>query len=311
MTNNRQRKSDRMAPRKRAPAPPPPTLPVPGFEPGALASIIGTALPKAEAASRCLASLRRSLEALAVPDVLQALATSDAAASVEAGGTHLRADLPSLLSDLERVAEQIAEWRRGERRSRRARFEEEAARRGWTLTGSWPEPVVQQIVFVAVDEAKDTAIINGKALPGVPAAERLLAAVIEELGTLERERTQPEVFAVELWKAYAAAGGEPGRGIPVFDVLRGLLWLRQSKRFHRDPRADTFRQYPVAQFRADLTHYLASGAPPFHEGGTRYQLEIAAGSFAQDGLFMFFPQTERLGTCGRLTFKPMQDGEAP
>jgi hypothetical protein len=105
--------------------------------------------------------------------------------------------------------------------------------------------------------------------------------------------------------------GEPGKGVPVFDVLRGLLLLRQSKRFHRDPRAEAFRPYPAAQFRADLTHYLASGAAPVQEGRARYQLEIAAGSFAQDGLFMFFPQTERLGTCGRLTFQPMQEGESP
>jgi hypothetical protein len=132
-------------------------LPVPGFDSGILRKSIGDALPKAQTASRELESLRRLLEALAAPDVLQALATSDSGPGVEAGLAHLRAELPALLSDLERVAEQIAEWRGAERRSRRARFEEAAARRGWALAGSWPEPVVQHVVFVAVDEAKGFA----------------------------------------------------------------------------------------------------------------------------------------------------------
>jgi hypothetical protein len=285
-------------------------LPLPDFDPEVLKKSIAGAVSKAQGVSRGLESLRRSLEVLAVPDLLQALVTSDSGPGVETGVARLRAELPGFLSDLERVSEYIAEWRSAERRSRRARFEEDAGRRGWTLMGNWPEPVVQQIVFVTVDEAKDTAAINGKALPGTPVAERILAVIAEELETLARERTQPDVFAAELWKAYTAAGGEPGKGVAVFELLRGVLWLRQSKRFHRDPRADAFRPYPVAQFRADLTHYLASGAPPVQEGQAKYQVEIAPGSFAQDGLFMFFPQTERLSTCGRLTFQPIQDGES-
>jgi hypothetical protein len=50
--------------------------------------------------------------------------------------------------------------------------------------------------------------------------------------------------------------------------------------------------------------------PPARDGKQTYALEVAAGSFAQDGVFMFFPQTERLASCGRLTFQPLKTGDA-
>jgi hypothetical protein len=228
---------------------------------------------------------------------------------VAAATRRLTVEFPTLLSEMGGLNELIEECRRAERRSRRGRFEEAAAARGWELIGSWPEPVIQQVIFVVVDEAKESATVNGNALGGTLTAERLVAAVADELGALERDGIEPGRFATEMWSAYAAAGGEPSRGVAVFDLIRSLVWVRQSRRFQRDPRAETFRQYPLAQFRADLTRYLAAGAPPVADGRVAYRLEVTAGSFAQDGLFMYFPQTERLGTCGRITFRLVEGGD--
>jgi hypothetical protein len=256
-----------------------------------------------------MAGLCKSLEGLAQQDISRMLASSDVATTVSTEVESLTAAITALLGELEQLSRRLQEWRELERRSRRARFEEGVANCRWVRVGNWPEPVVQHVVFVVLDEAKEIAAINGRPLGGAPTAEKLLAAVAAELQALERDRREPKEFIKELWEAYGEAGGKPGRGVGVYDLLRSLWWIKQTKRFQHDPRADTFRPYPIALFRGNLTHYLASGAPPFALGGASYQLEVTAGSFAQDGLFMFFPQTERLGTCGRLTFQALQAGD--
>ena len=50
--------------------------------------------------------------------------------------------------------------------------------------------------------------------------------------------------------------------------------------------------------------------PPIDEGGKSYELQVVGGSFAQDGIYMYFPQTDRLATCGRLTFQPLALGSS-
>jgi hypothetical protein len=253
-------------------------------------------------------AMARQLQALSGPEALQALATSDLATAIAKAADDLAAGLQPLAAGIGRLRQIVEEWRAAERRSRRGRFEEGVRGQGWSLVGSWPEPVVEHTVFIVVDEAKDSATVNGRTVSGVPTAEKLIGAAAQEVELLARDRTTPEDFILQVWKAYCAAGGQPGQGVPVFDLLRALVWVRQSKRFQRDPRSEFFRPYPLAQFRADLTHYLGSGLPPARDGKQTYALEIAAGSFAQDGLFMFFPQTERLASCGRLTFQPPKPG---
>jgi hypothetical protein len=304
MAKNRPSKKPARSPAETRPEP----LLVPGVNSDALRRGVMTAAQQLQAARDRLTAMIDALNVLGGPGALDAIATPSEG-PVAAGTRTLTAELPSLLSELNRLTEQIEECRGAERRSRRGRFEEAAAAHGWVMTGSWPEPVIQQVVFIVVDETKESATVNGRALGGPPTAERLVAAVADELGALERDGTEPGRFATELWNAYAAAGGEPDRGLVVFDLIRSLLWVRQSKRFQRDPRAETFRQYPLAQFRTDLTRYLAAGAAPVTHGGAAYRVEITAGSFAQDGLFMYFPQTERLGTCGRITFRLVEVGD--
>ena len=158
--------------------------------------------------------------------------------------------------------------------------------------------------------AERSATVNGRLVAGKPTAERLANAVAEEFAVLQQNLTAPETFIAQAWKAYAVRSSNSHTGVQVHDLLAELTWQRQSKGFQRDPRADLFRSYPLAQFRADLTQYLASGASPIDEGGKSYELQVVGGSFAQEGIYMYFPQTDRLATCGRLTFQPLALGSS-
>jgi hypothetical protein len=238
---------------------------------------------------------------------LRALAELETVHRLPAVVDELSESLRESSSLLDSFRKQCDDWRSGERRSRKARFERLVASMGWNIVGSWPEPVVRGIVFVAVDEAKGKALINGQTLTS-PTAERLVKAVAAELDSLTKGLTDAAAFGGQIWAAYRACGASPGEGVSANDLLAKLTWQRQSKQFQRDPRQHAFRGYPMAQFRADLTNYIASGAAAVADSGTQYELEIAGGSFAQDGIFMYFPQSDRLSTCGRLTFKACTTG---
>ena len=105
-------------------------------------------------------------------------------------------------------------------------------------------------------------------------------------------------------------GGQADSGILAFDLLEKLVWQRQSKSFHRDPRTESFKGYSSRKISADLTYYLASGAPICPEGNSTFRLEIVGEGYSQQGgMFMYFPQSDRLATCGRLIFRPADTGE--
>lgn len=286
-----------------------PAVPVPGFD----AASFGMAADQMRAQLAALATqtslLTNACDSVQKDGALASLAQTDAAARFADTTDNILAQLDPLKSALTQLRASLDEWHSAERDSRRFRFEEGARLRHWTLVGSWPEPVVNGIVFILVDEGKGRTSINNRPLSGFPSAERLLVASHDALSELERNRTEPVAFIATVWKAFLACGGQPGAGVDVFDLLAEMTWRRQSKAFGRDPRTDLFRGYSAPQFRADLTHYLASGAPPAHDGRAEYRLEVVGGSFSQDGLFMYFPQTQRLATCGRLTFRAKAEGE--
>ena len=258
--------------------------------------------------SRQTNSLSKICEEISKLGALDALSQSDIAAKVAQDADRLKAEFSQLTQSLQTLVENVETWRHAERSTRRHRFEEGARLCQWTLAGSWPEPVIAGIVFFVVDEAKDRATVNGRPIAGLPTADRLLAICHDTLADLEEKRADPATFVASVWKAFLARGGQPGKGIHVFDLVAELTWQRQSKAFARDPRSDLFSGYSISQFRADLTHYLASDAPPARDSKNAYRLEVVGGSFSQDGLFMYFPQTQRLATCGRLTFQPLDPG---
>lgn len=213
--------------------------------------------------------------------------------------------VPTLLVELATLTD---DWRANEGRTRRSRFEEIAKQLNWKVIGSWPEPVIEQVVFVVVNDSNSQATINGQKIKGTATAERIASAIAHELETLRKDRTEPVEFISSMRKAFARIGESAVKGVAVHDVLREIVWQRQSKAFQKDPRPELFKGYSVSQFRSDLTYYLASGAPPVKDGNTEYKLEIHGGSFASDGIFMYFPETDRLATCGRLKFRSV-DGE--
>jgi hypothetical protein len=282
---------------------------VPDFNQAALQEAAGQLEEQLGSVTRASIALLTACHELKANDPLQRLAYSDLGRRAMEAIAQVESVLPAYAPMLKAIKGELDQWHAGERRSRSSRFEAAARSLHWTIVGSWPEPAIQGIVFVVVDEPKDRATMNGRSLAGVPTVENLVTAVVEELERLDKNRTGPEDFIAGVWKAYQACGDVGTTGVPVFDLIAKLTWLRQTKSFQRDPRQDLFREYPLAQFRADLTHYLASGAPPYTEGGKSHRLEIVGGSFAQDGLFMYFPQTSRLATCGRLIFHRAGPGE--
>src|SRR4029077_2972007 len=151
--------------------------------------------------------------------------------------------------------------------------------------------------------------INGQRIKGTATAERIASAIAHELEILRKDRTEPAEFISSMRKAFARIGESAVKGVAVHDILREIVWQRQSKAFQKDPRPELFKGYSVSQFRSDLTYYLASGAPRVKDGNTEYELEIQGGSFASDGIFMYFPQTDRLATCGRLKLRPVNGEE--
>jgi len=282
-----------------------PILPIPDFDPGGLTTICGSVDASIKDMIKRLNMLQKACEEIKNQGPLEAMARGDRTGSVVRAVSELTAAMPGVLAEVSQLKAQVDAWCAGERRSRRSRFEEIARVLQWKLIGSWPEPVVNGIVFVSLDEPKDRAAINGRAFSGDLTAERIALAVAAELASLQQNLTEPAEFVAQVWKAYSARTTGPGAGVLVHDVLAELTWQRQSKGFQRDPRTDLFRGYSQAQFRADLTNYLAAGAPPMTVAGKSYELQVVGGSFAQEGIFMYFPQTERLATCGRISFQSL------
>lgn len=283
-------------------------LAMPDFDSQEADRVLSEAVSRLRATSRRASELAGKLETLAIGGSVAGLplaqSPGDVAEDVRALTTEIAKGVPSL----ERLTDTLQRWVLGERRSRRSRFEEIARRHSWNVVGTWPEPVIEGIVFVKVDEGRDRAWVNGRPLQGNPTAERLVVFASQELDDLLNRRAAPQDFVADAWAAFNQAAVPPGQGLDVYRLLREMLWLKQSKGFRADPREETFRPYSASQFRADLTHYLASGSPPFKEAGRSHHLDAVGGSFAQDAIFMYFPQTGRLASCGRLSFRAVEPG---
>lgn len=282
-----------------------PALPIPDFDPTDFQRLCTEAEAAAKEGIKAFASVQAACDETRNQGALDALAIGERAAAAAEVMTVASDSWQRWLTALNHWKSAYDAWHAGERRSRRLRFEQLSQSCNWTITGTWPEPVLNRIVFLTVDEQKDKAAVNGRPIAGLPTAERLARAVADEIAALQQQLAQPDAFISQLWKAYSARTQNPQAGVQVSELIAEMTWQRQSKAFQRDPRSELYRGYSLAQFRADLTHYLSSGAPPFSSSGKSFELHIAGGSFAQDGIYMYFPQTDRLATCGRLTFQPV------
>lgn len=278
-----------------------------GFNVSDFEAAADSLLTHTETLQRQFSLIKSIISAALKRGTITTLASSDTPTKLADAFDRVRTGTSPCLQQVEAVQKGIAQWRNAERGSRRVRFEAAAKERGWTLIGNWPEPVVSGVVFVVVDEVKERATINGRAVGGLPTAEKLIAQTEIELRELDKNKTEPKKFINELWAAYRSSGGKVNEGVLVYDLLREILLARQSKEFLKNPTGQRFRPYPVAQFRADLTGYLAFGSPRVLDGSQEYVLDIVGGSYAEHGLFMYFPEANRLATCGRLTFRPAQN----
>ena len=252
-----------------------------------------------------LSRLAKTCEQVQRSGISAAFAKDDLSSHLKAAIEQAQKTIQTLPASLVELTELIESWRSNEARMRRTRFEKIAGELSWKISGSWPEPVVEKVVFVVVNDSTGLATVNGQRVKGTPTAERIASSVAKELQELRKAQVEPSEFISNLRKAFLSAGGSREKGVAVFDLLREMVFQRQSKAFQKDPKNELFKGYSVAQFRNDLTSLLATDAPKVKEGNTEYELEIQGGSFASDGIFMYFPQTDRLATCGRLTFRPI------
>ena len=182
------------------------------------------------------------------------------------------------------------------------RFLEKINKYGWSVQGSWPEPVVEQVVFVKIDFSRGKAMVNGKSVRIFP-FNQLIKTIETERSRLLTEGFNPSEWLAELFKAYERSRGvrgiAKGESIPVFDILPLMAWARQKGKFLRNPSEENFVPYSMVQFRADLTRALALDVTQTEDG---HRLEISSGSFSKDTIFMYFPTTRHLGSCGRIAF---------
>jgi hypothetical protein len=184
------------------------------------------------------------------------------------------------------------------------KFRKEVERHGWSLNGSWPEPVVEEIIFIKVIPEVGKIIINDRTIPWCH-VEEIVAEIEKERADLSKDTLDPSKWLSEVCRAYDKAlvklGLPKGEPVPVFDVLAQLVWGRHDHRILADPSQENFKAYSAKEFRADLTRALASGITTTADGR---RLDISAGSFSRQTIFMYFPSTRHLGSCGRIAFSP-------
>jgi len=170
------------------------------------------------------------------------------------------------------------------------------------VVGDATRPILDGLVFVEIDSAKPEVRINTKT-----AKDMAVGAVVEDvsevLSRITARTTAPEQFLAALEDAYddevRAMGGQPGSQVHVAAVHQRLLLARQSKAFQREPRCETFKEYPIEVFRADLHGALRSDVAT--RKGRR--LRVTSGSDAHGALFMVVPALGRTGYVGRLWFE--------
>src|SRR5262249_26430909 len=143
----------------------------------------------------------------------------------------IQKDIPALPTSLLELTRLIEGWRSNEARTRRTRFEKIAEELRWQIYGSWPEPVVEKVVFIVVNDSTGQVTVNGQRVKGTPTAERIASSVADELQSLRKAQTEPAEFGSSLRKAFISAGGSPEKGVAVFDLLREMVFQRQSKAF--------------------------------------------------------------------------------
>lgn len=274
-----------------------------GFKPESLNPFFGDLVKQLDLLQRSANAIKSILADAEKKNAISVFTQSDAVAVLNSSVSKLEEVMPGAAKELVQLQSVLGKWSTSEASSRKTRFEAIAKRQCWNVVGNWPEPVVEGIVFVVVDEKKNSATVNDVTVSGLPTAELLAVEVYRQLDELRRNVTDPAKLVTDIWRAYKSIGGKPDDGVLVFDLLKELVWMRQSKRFAKNPTASLFKDYPTAQFRADLTSYLSTGSPLFQDGSNKYSLDIVGGSYAENGLYMYFPQTKRLATCGRLTFR--------
>jgi hypothetical protein len=173
---------------------------------------------------------------------------------------------------------------------------------GLEVLGDDLMPVVNGIVHVIVDRQRGQISVNDVAVP-----DSRISAVVDTVKREAREllsRVSPSAtFLGELRKAYqdelAISAKPDATPVEALSLVPRILVQRQSAAFLKDPRARSFREYPVTQFRADLSKLIESGEKTIDGREFRY----AAGANTAGAVFLFDRTLGRTFHLGRVWFE--------
>ncbi len=173
---------------------------------------------------------------------------------------------------------------------------------GWKPSGDPSRPVVEDIVFIDVKPDAPKVTINNRSF-----GDLRLSAVVAEirlvLEAIRKRTTPPAAFVAELEAAYGqelvATGTTSGKPVHLGSLHLRLVIGRQGRSFRTDPRASSFKEYPLEVFRADLFNLLSSTTTS--PNGKRAC--VASGADTEGAIFMVIPALGRPGYAARLWFE--------
>jgi len=173
---------------------------------------------------------------------------------------------------------------------------------GLNVYGESTVLVVDGVVYVELDNRDAKVRINGISQRDL-SLESLSEAVTSERKRITQARAHADTFCMQLRRAYESAlslaGGQFGAQIMTLDLLPHVLLQRQDAKFMSDTSAKHFKEYPLAQFRADLFALLDSGKLDAGDAVFHW----AAGSNTKGAVFMFVPSMGRTAHVGRVWFE--------
>lgn len=166
--------------------------------------------------------------------------------------------------------------------------------------------VVDGVVHIDLNMKAGLVKINGENHRDLR-VDSVVAAVTVAIEELEEQTSDPEIFKKQLLQSYeyliSRTRSSFSSQVKMLDLLPLVAFERQKLRFHKDPRASNYSDYPLTLFRADFYNLLARSS--FAVGG--FSLKYAPGSTTDGAVFMYVPSLKRTAHLGRIWFEESQE----
>jgi hypothetical protein len=191
------------------------------------------------------------------------------------------------------------------------RFRQACTEMGLEVEGRFPSFVVKGVLRVEVDEERLRATAGSRTLTQDVAVEPVAKVTGEEAKRLFDRPFDAEKFVGQLCQAYRHAltaqskDWQLGGDVPLLDVHRFMVLLRQPDRAVRGTDGKHFASYPPDEFAVDLGKLLAVGNPLTPDG---YHAHLGFVRDARRALFIFNPATKTGQNYGLIAFRQQGGG---